>query len=272
MEKIEEFMKAEGYDLGRATSNRPQIAFKDMLGRFGIEKVAISGFGNGRGHLVKIPASLLGNVDEAQLLFVKCNPKGYAYMTEKLVLARAAGLPVVSSSFLATWAESGEMPELEEHPVMCEQWWAAGHPLKPLPPINPNLFAGQKFCVDLDGWIITGVTLEQIIQKLGGEIVDNIEADSSSKCVMISSRPIRGKEAFQPIWIASMVVAGRELLGAKWRIEDEADDIPFSQVWLELGLSSSTVLLVLYLNIFLIIRRFLQPLAGKSPLLLRSPH
>ena len=221
-------MKAEGYELGRATLERPSIAFKDLLLKHGIDKVAISGFGNGRDGLVKIPESLLGAIDEAQLLFVRCKHRGYPYMTEKLVLARAQGLPVVSSSFLETWAQSGVLPELEAHPVMCEQGRAAGHRPKPLQPINPNLFSGQKFCIDLDGWMITGVTLEQIIQKLGGEVVDNIEDNPS--CYMISCRPVEGKETFQPNWVVSMVVAGKELLSAKWRIDNETDDVPFSQV------------------------------------------
>ena len=225
---MEEFTKAEGYELGRATLERPFIAFKDLLLKHGIDKVAISGFGNGRDGLVKIPESLLGAIDEAQLLFVRCKPRGYPYMTEKLVLARAQGLPVVSSSFLETWAQSGVLPELEAHPVMCEQGRAAGHRPKPLQPINPNLFSGQKFCIDLDGWMITGVTLEQIIQKLGGEVVDNIEDNPS--CYMISCSPVEGKETFQPNWVVSMVVAGKELLGAKWRIDNETDDVPFSQV------------------------------------------
>ena len=76
--------------------------------------------------------------------------------------------------------------------------------------------------------MITGVTLEQIIQKLGGEVVDNIEDNPS--CYMISCRPVEGKETFQPNWVVSMVVAGKELLGAKWRIDNETDDVPFSQV------------------------------------------
>ena len=221
-------MKAEGYELGRATLERPSIAFKDLLLNHGIEKVAISGFGNGRAGLAKIPESLLGAVDEAQLLFQRCKSRGYPYMTEKLVLARAQGLPVVSSSFLETWAQSGVLPELEAHPVMCEQGRTAGHRPKPLQPINPKLFAGQKFCIDLDGWMITGVTLEQIIQKLGGEVVDNIEDNPS--CYMISCSPVEGKETFQPNWVVNMVVAGKELLGAKWRIDNETDDLPFSQV------------------------------------------
>ena len=48
-------MKAEGYELGRATLERPSIAFKDLLLKHGIDKVAISGFGNGCDGLVKIP-------------------------------------------------------------------------------------------------------------------------------------------------------------------------------------------------------------------------
>ena len=233
VKKLEEFMKAEGLDLGRATFHKAEISFKDLLLKYGIEKVAISNFGNGRAGLVKIPESLLVAVEEAHLLFVKCNAKGYPYLTEKLVLARAKGLPVVNSSFLASWAERGVLPELEAHPVMCEQWLAAGNP-RPLSPINPKLFDGQKFCLDVDGWMMNGVSLEHVIETLGGEVVDDVEASFSSKCYMISCSPVKGKEAFKPNWVVSMVVAGRELLGAKWRMVDETDEVPHSQVLVKL--------------------------------------
>ena len=230
IKRIEEFIKNQGWEVGKVLLKRPEISFMDLLLKYGVDKVAVSRFSNGLGGLAKIPESLLGSVEEAGLLFIKCDDQGYPLMTEKLILARAAAIPVVNSSFLMQWAEKGELPKLEEHPVMCEQWRAAGSP-QPLPPITPKLFGGQKFSFgDMGGWMISGAILGQVIETLGGTVIDEVDAllDASSTSYVISSTPVNGREAFKQSWILKMVVAGRTLLSAKYRMEDETKEVPMS--------------------------------------------
>ena len=102
--------------------------------------------------------------------------------------------------------------------------------------INLELFEGDdenlygKFEANIPDQFIQG----SMYVSDGVIIKTNLEIDLSQTINDQRYFGIKGKEAFKPNWVVSMVVAGRELLGAKWRMVDETDEVPHSQVLVKL--------------------------------------
>jgi hypothetical protein len=233
--RIKKFMEKEGF----TKFHRAEIAFFDMLQKRNVEKVVISGFRNGTGGLVKIPESLLGRVDEAQLMFVKCNKNGFPTITEKFVLARARGLAIYDSSYLLAWADSAALPNLKLFPAMCEWSHGAGKSVT-LQPIVDKFFEGQTFTfANTEHWRVSSASVATAIEFLGGRVV-GWEERGSAHCNIISPEPVCSEVAIDPAWIANMLAVGQSLPSAKWRQEfkEEDDFVMSSQVAFALFLLS----------------------------------
>ena len=200
------------------------IAFKDQLLKKGITKVLISGFINGKGGHVKIPKTLLGTLEDSQLLFVVCPESvGIPSVTEKLVLARAFGLHIVDSRFLIKWGETTVLPGLEEYPVRNE-WASKSTGLsKFLTPLSDKIFSGQTFAFhDVKNWLISPENMASMITHLGGRVVSPEEQDNAG--FGLSSTPVSNLEVFHPDWLVRMVLAGQDLPNVKWRLLDTEED------------------------------------------------
>ena len=200
------------------------IAFKDQLLKKGITKVLISGFKNGKGRHIKIPESLLGTLEDSQLLFVVCPESvGIPSVTEKLVLARAFGLHIVDSRFLIKWGETTVLPGLEEYPVRNE-WASKSTGLsKFLTPLSDKIFSGQTFAFhDVKNWLISPENMASMITHLGGRVVSPEEQDNAG--FGLSSTPVSNLEVFHPDWLVRMVLAGQDLPNVKWRLLDTEED------------------------------------------------
>ena len=230
--------------------HKPQIAFKDLLLRNEVSKVMISGFRNGQGNHVEIPESLLGNVREAQLLFIICEG-GLPRVTEKLVAALAFGLRIVDSRFLIQWGESTFLPDLDDYPVKNEWKSSAMGISKHLVAIEGKVFAGQAFSFhDTSTWMISSTTMEAVIKELGGEVIKH--GEQGKKSFILSSSPVDDGEAFHPEWIIQSVLAGQVLPSKKWRFVQTEEDLPASQAVLAVESRRSTETEV-------------RPIAGRSP-------
>jgi hypothetical protein len=222
MMNIKNFMKTEGY----TKYHLAEISFFDMLQKRNVDKVVISGFGNGTGGRVKIPASLLGDVTNSQLMFVKCNSKGFPSFTEKFVLARARGLAIHNDSYLVAWADKAALPNLKLFPAMCEWSHGIGRSVT-LVPIVDKFFEGESFTfANTSYWRVSSASIATAIELLGGKMV-GWEERRMVNCSIISPEPISSEVVIDPSWIANMVAVGHRLPSAKWRRECEADEDTF---------------------------------------------
>ena len=222
-------MKAEKFTKFHAA----QIAFYNMLLKRDVDKVIVSGFKNGTGGRVKIPESILGGVDDSQLMFVKCSKDGFPLLTEKFLMARARGIAIFNASYFVAWADLAALPNLDLFPVMCEWSHGAGRSVK-LQPIEDRFFEGQAFPFrHAEHWRIKADSCTAAIELLGGEMVA-WEEKWRDNCHVISPLPIPGEVVFDPAWIANMIAVGRSLPGARWRreVKEEEDGFPCSQVTL----------------------------------------
>lgn len=218
--ELKKFMEDEAM----TSFHKHLIAFKDQLLKKGITKVLISGFINGKGGHVKIPKTLLGTLEDSQLLFVVCPESvGIPSVTEKLVLARAFGLHIVDSRFLIKWGETTVLPGLEEYPVRNE--WASNSTglSKFLTPLSDKIFSGQTFAFhDTKNWLISTERMASMITHLGGRVVSPEEQDIAG--FGLSSTPVSNLEVFHPDWLVRMVLAGQDLPNVKWRLLDTEED------------------------------------------------
>jgi len=202
------------------------VALFDILKKKGVDKIVLSGFGNGsRGH-ARIPDSLLGGLHNSQMIIVKCSSTGLPTVTEKFFLARARGLMVLSSGFLTAWSSHGKVPVLAEYPVVCEMARRYGK-REPLLPITTPFFMNQTFCfLNTASWRLSPETVSAAITLLGGKVITVEErARSQSKVFCISNIGVRGELVYRYSWVINMVVAGRSLRREAYLVQDEEVDM-----------------------------------------------
>lgn len=209
------------------------FAFKRLLWTKKIDKVMISGFKNGTGGHVLVPASLLGSAEDSQLLFVKCKANGNPILTEKLIVARAQGLPVIDSKFLRVWAACSAVPATLQEFTATNPWAARANRREVFIPLTTPIFGGQTFCfLDTAGWLLHPDTLACAIIKLGGSVVKKDERWLVSGALYsLSSVELEAEEElYQVDWIVEMIVAGRSLRKEAYRVDKEEDLLAGSQV------------------------------------------
>ena len=204
---------------------------KKILSSRGILKVAVSGLSPGQNKRCLLPASLLVDVRNADLLFVKCSDNGVPLPTANFYLGRAYGLQVANASFLIDWEEKQQLPQLDNYLVVFGSYLKRGE-LVPLKPIKEHLFLGQIFCItSLKGSDHpVDLTMELII-RMGGRIVD--EKSEEEKIHYIGNEWMAGLTTLRPDWIFDSVEQGSIMKKARFIIEpaeDQDDEAVLSQV------------------------------------------
>ena len=204
---------------------------KGILSSRGILKVAVSGLSAGQNKICLLPASLLADVRNADLLFVKCSENGVPLSTANFYLGRAYGLQVANASFLIDWEEKRQLPQLDNYLVVFGSYLKRGE-LVPLKPIKEHLFLGQIFCItSLKGSDHPMDLTMELIIRMGGRIVD--EKSEEEKIHYIGNEWMAGLTILRPEWIFDSVEQGSIMKKARFIIqpaEDQDDEAVFSQV------------------------------------------
>lgn len=231
--KIEDVLWRFKEDENLSSQDKDMFAFRRLLWNHKIKKIQISGFKNGTGGHVLVPASLLGSVEEAQLLFIKCKPNGNPIITEKLIVARAHGLQVIDSRFLLVWASSSCVPATLQKFTAANPWGARANRKEVLVPLVTPIFGGQTFCfMSTVGWLVSSDTLTRAITKLGGTVVSKEDRWLVTGALYsLSSVDLEGEEELYEVdWVLEMIVAGRCLRKEAYKVEKEEELLAGSQV------------------------------------------
>ena len=204
---------------------------KGILSSRGILKVAVTGLSAGQNKRCLLPSSLLVDVRNADLLFVKCSDNGVPLPTANFYLGRAYGVQVANASFLLDWEEKQQLPRLENYLVVFGSYLKRGE-LVPLKPIREHIFIGQIFCItSLKGSDHPEDLTMELIIRMGGRIVD--EKSEEKKIHYIGNEWMAGMTILRPEWIFDSVEQGSVLKKARFIIEpaeDQDGEAVFSQV------------------------------------------